>query len=92
MVQDFLRTDQIAYSSEGELPGGFIMPAGQICYEKETLYNAYKMGAFCYIYDSALLCSLFRRRNGKGRDSQRLQIQSYTVQGNQALLALSWTF
>ena len=47
------------------------MPAGQICYEKETLCNAYKMGAFCYIYDSALLCSLFRRRNGKGRDSQR---------------------
>ena len=74
MVQDFLHTDQIAYSSEGELPGGLIMPAGQICYEKETLCNAYKMGAFCYIYDSALLCSLFRRRNGKGRDSQRLQI------------------
>ena len=63
MVQDFLHTDQIAYSSEGELPGGLIMPAGQICYEKETLCNAYKMGAFCYIYDSAILCSLFRRRN-----------------------------
>ena len=76
----------------GELPGGLIMPAGQICYEKETLCNAYKMGAFCYIYDSAILCSLFRGRNGKGRDSQRLQIQSYTVHGNQALLALSWTF
>jgi len=37
MVQDFLHTDQIAYSSEGELPGGLIMPAGQICYEKEII-------------------------------------------------------
>ena len=65
MVQDFLHTDQIAYSSEGELPDGLIMPAGQICYEKETLCNAYKMGAFCYIYDSALLCSLFAEGMGR---------------------------
>ena len=92
MIINGARLLQIAYSSEGELPGGLIMPAGQICYEKETLCNAYKMGAFCYIYDSALLCSLFRRGNGKGRDSQRLQVQSDTVQGNQALLALSRTF
>ena len=49
-------------------------------------------GTFYLYFQDALLCSLFRRRNGKGRDSQRLQIQSYTVHGNQALLALSWTF
>ena len=46
MVQDFLHTDQIAYSSEGELPGGLIMPAGQICYEKETLCTLIKWALF----------------------------------------------
>ena len=33
--------------------------------KKKHYVTLIKWALFCYIYDSALLCSLFRRRNGK---------------------------